>query len=156
VELRKAEILFKDEVAGTFEETAGGGTRFVYGADWKTPIACCLRVLRREHEWPRGVHPFFQQLGPEGWLREEQARVAHIDEEDDFGLLLRYGADCIGAVGFRRPEGAGIRQAARPWADSEWAQHGAGHGALNEDTINLPQVPSIGAPGFPPQENPAG
>jgi serine/threonine-protein kinase HipA len=25
--------------------------------------------------------------------------VAHISEEDDFGLLIRYGADCIGAVG---------------------------------------------------------
>jgi serine/threonine-protein kinase HipA len=107
MELRTGEILFKDKIAGTLEETAGGGTRFIYGADWKTPIACCLPVLRREHEWPHGVHPFFQQLGPEGWLREEQARFAHIDEEDDFGLLLRYGADCIGAVGVRRPEGAG-------------------------------------------------
>jgi serine/threonine-protein kinase HipA len=45
------------------------------------------------------LHPFFQHLGAEGWLRERQARVAHVEEQDDFGLLLRYGADCIGAVG---------------------------------------------------------
>jgi serine/threonine-protein kinase HipA len=57
--------------------------------------------LQREHEWAQGVHPFFQHLAPEGWLREKQARTAHIAEEDDFGLLLRYGADCIGAVGMR-------------------------------------------------------
>lgn len=102
MELRKAEILFKDNPAGTFEETANGGTRFTYGTAWQTPIACTFPILQREHEWPQGVHPFFQHLGPEGWLREKQARVAHIAEEDDFGLLLRYGADCIGAVGVRR------------------------------------------------------
>ncbi len=103
--LRRAEILSKDQVAGTLEETAGGGTRFIYAPKWWTQIACSLSILQREHEWAQGVHPFFQHLGPEGWLRETQARVAHIAEEDDFGLLLRYGADCIGAVGVRRSPG---------------------------------------------------
>jgi serine/threonine-protein kinase HipA len=100
--LRKAEVLFKDQPVGTFEETANGGTRFTYDPKWQVPIACTLPILKREHEWAQGVHPFFQHLGPEGWLREKQARTAHIAEEDDFGLLLRYGADCIGAVGVRR------------------------------------------------------
>jgi serine/threonine-protein kinase HipA len=103
--LRKAEILFKDQPAGTLEETAGGGTRFTYAQGWQTQIACSLPILRREHEWARGLHPFFQHLGPEGWLREKQARVGQISEEDDFGLLLNYGADCIGAVGVRPPPG---------------------------------------------------
>lgn len=41
-------------------------------------------------------------MGPEGWLREKQARGAHIrDEQNDFALLLAYGEDCIGAVGLR-------------------------------------------------------
>jgi serine/threonine-protein kinase HipA len=101
MDVRAAEVLFKDSVAGTLVETASGGTRFSYAADWKQSIACCLPVERREHEWAQGLHPFFQHLGPEGWLRQRQARVAHIAEEDDFGLLLRYGADCIGAVGVR-------------------------------------------------------
>jgi serine/threonine-protein kinase HipA len=101
VNLRAAEVLFKDSEAGTLIETANGGTRFTYAADWKQPIACCLPVGRREHEWAQGLHPFFQHLGPEGWLRQRQARVAHIAEDDDFGLLLRYGADCIGAVGVK-------------------------------------------------------
>lgn len=104
---RKAEILFKDQVAGTLEETAGGGTRFVYGPDWRESIACCFPVTRREHEWAAGLHPFFEHLGTEGWLREQQARVAHIAQEDDLGLLLRYGADCIGAVGVRPPQNEG-------------------------------------------------
>jgi serine/threonine-protein kinase HipA len=112
VNLRTADILFKDQLAGTLQETANGGTRFIYSAQWQTPIGCCLPVLQREHEWAQGVHPFFQQLGPEGWLRETQARVGHLAEEDDFGLLLRYGADCIGAVGVRRSKGAKEQDAA--------------------------------------------
>lgn len=102
--LRRALVQFKGQSAGTFEETADGGTRFTYDGSWERSISCCLPSAQREHEWRHGVHPFFQHLGPEGWLREQQARVAHIAEEDDFGLLLRYGADCIGAVGLKRTE----------------------------------------------------
>ena len=95
---RSAEIWFKDKHAGILTETATGGTRFSYNPTWTEEIACCLPIIQREHEWQTGLHPFFQHLGPEGWLREQQARTAHVVEEDDFGLLLRYGADCIGAV----------------------------------------------------------
>jgi serine/threonine-protein kinase HipA len=80
-------------------ETARGGTRFTYLPGWTEDIACCLPATHREHDWPVGLHPFFAHLGAEGWLREQQARLAHIAEADEFGLLLRYGADCIGAVG---------------------------------------------------------
>ncbi len=104
--LREANILFKDRAAGKLVETAGGGTRFTYASGWGEDIACCFPATRREHEWSQGLHPFFQHLGPEGWLRERQARVAHITEEDDLGLLLRYGADCIGAVSVVPPEEA--------------------------------------------------
>jgi len=97
--LRVAKITFRGQVAGRLEETAAGGTRFIYHGEWRETIACCLPVARREHEWAIGLHPFFQHLGPEGWLREKQARTAHVADEDDFGLLLRYGEDCIGAVG---------------------------------------------------------
>lgn len=104
--LRSAEILFKDQPAGILEETATGGTRFTYTKGWNTDIACCFPGSRREHEWKVGIHPFFQHLGPEGWLRQQQARVGHIQEQDDFGLLLRFGADCIGAISVRAREGA--------------------------------------------------
>ncbi len=97
--LRVAHISFKDQIAGRLEETATGGTRFIYHEAWRETIGCCLPASRREHDWGQGLHPFFQHLGAEGWLRERQARIAHVAEDDDFGLLLRYGADCIGAVG---------------------------------------------------------
>jgi serine/threonine-protein kinase HipA len=102
--LKSAEVFFKDKLAGTLEETVTGGSRFSYVQGWTEDIACCFPVTKGEHDWANGLHPFFQHLGPEGWLREEQARGAHIETENDFGLLLRYGADCIGAVGVK-PEG---------------------------------------------------
>lgn len=43
--------------------------------------------------------PFFEHLAPEGWLRGRQARAGGTADQDDLGLLLNYGADCIGAVG---------------------------------------------------------
>src|SRR5271156_4610266 len=98
IDLRAAKVCFKDQIAGRLEETAAGGTRFIYREAWFLAIACCLPLARREHEWTIGLHPFFQNLGTEGWLRERQARAAHISEEDDLGLLLRHGGDCIGAV----------------------------------------------------------
>jgi serine/threonine-protein kinase HipA len=94
-----AQVSFKGVIAGSLEETTRGGTRFIYAPEWRDTIGCCLPVTRREHEWPTGLHPFFQHLGAEGWLRGRQARLAHVAEQDDLGLLLRYGDDCIGAVG---------------------------------------------------------
>lgn len=98
---RIAEVLFKDKVAGRLEETPDGGSRFTYGREWREPIACAFPTEQREYLWRPGLQPFFEHLAPEGWLRERQARGAQISQQDDFGLLLRYGADCIGAVGLR-------------------------------------------------------
>ena len=63
--------------------------------------------------WPVGLHPVFQQFGPEGWLRQQQARAGRVDEEDDFGLLLRYGTDCIGAISVRPADGTESRAEVR-------------------------------------------
>lgn len=101
---RTAIVLFQDQRAGLLQETERGGTRFIYDPGWREPIACCFPSDRREHDWRVGLHPFFEHLGTEGWLRQQQARAAHLVEEDDIGLLLRFGADCIGAVSIARPD----------------------------------------------------
>jgi serine/threonine-protein kinase HipA len=59
----------------------------------------------RDHYWRGGLHPFFEHLGPEGWLRGRQARAGRTADQDDFGILLKFGADCIGAVGVRPADG---------------------------------------------------
>ena len=96
--LRRAHILYKDQVAGLVEETPQNGTEFTYREDWSQTIACALPIEEKRVAWPRGLHPVFENLGPEGWLRRKQALAGQVAVEDDFGLLLRYGADCIGAL----------------------------------------------------------
>lgn len=103
--LRAATVIFKGQPAGLMTELAGGAMRFTYNPGWPTSIACALPVAQQEFTWRAGLHPFFQHLGPEGWLREKQARAGRVDQEDDLGLLLRYGEDCIGAVGIRPIDG---------------------------------------------------
>jgi serine/threonine-protein kinase HipA len=95
-------VTYKGRLAGQLSEV-GDGTRFLYNEGWRETIACSLPVESREHFWRAGLHPFFEHLAPEGWLRARQARAARASEQDDFGLLLTYGGDCIGAVGVRPP-----------------------------------------------------
>lgn len=67
-----------------------------------------MPITTREHFWRRGLIPFFEHLGPEGWLRGQQARAGGTPDQDDFGLLLNYGADCIGAVGIQPEDGTHV------------------------------------------------
>ncbi|URW75902.1 HipA domain-containing protein [Sphingomonas donggukensis] len=97
-------MTYKRQFAGTLREV-GAGTRFEYHDGWNETIACSLPVSKRDHYWPTGLFPFFEHLAPEGWLRARQARAARASDQDDLGLLLRFGADCIGAVGVRPPGG---------------------------------------------------
>ncbi len=96
---RIADITFKDKIAGSLKE-AGQGAVFEYAQGFNQQIACCFPISKRRYTNDFGLHPFFSHLGSEGWLREKQARYG-LQEQDDFGLLLRYGADCIGAVGVK-------------------------------------------------------
>lgn len=93
----------------------GPDTRFVYEEGWDQEIACALPIGTREHFWRGGLIPFFEHLGPEGWLRGRQARAGGTPDQDDFGLLLNYGADCIGAVGILPEDGTHVH--ALPDAD---------------------------------------
>ncbi len=102
--LRHARIDFKGRLAGSLRETPDGGTVFEYDSEFPEDIACTLPRAHDSHYWSVGLHPFFEHLGPEGWLRNRQARTAEIDVEDDFGILLAFGADCIGAVSVHSPE----------------------------------------------------
>ncbi|MBP7338299.1 HipA domain-containing protein [Niveispirillum sp.] len=115
--MRTAQVLFKGQRAGLLRETAAGGSQFVYDPGWTQDIGCCLPVSSGAHPWPAGLHPFFQHLGPEGWLRERQARAGRIEDQDDLGLLLRYGADCIGAVSVLPLDGAATPADPATWPD---------------------------------------
>jgi len=91
--------------AGWIEET-DTGTRFTYDADWlarpaAVPVSLTL-PLRAEPFDHASLHPFFENLLPEGWLLEISTTRLKIPKDDAFGLLLATCADCIGAVEIER------------------------------------------------------
>ena len=112
--LRYGIVTYKSQRAGILSELAGGGTRFLYDEGVTQSIACALPATQREHEYTFGLLPFFAHLAPEGWLRERQSAFADVDGNDDFGILLAFGADCIGAVGVVDPGHSHDRVRLRP------------------------------------------
>jgi serine/threonine-protein kinase HipA len=100
--LRKADVMFKDALAGVIEETAQG-YGFSYSPDYLKagrPIAVAF-PLREQPYSSDTLFPFFKGLLPEGWFREIVCRTLKVDTKDDFGLLIRACGDCIGAVWIR-------------------------------------------------------
>jgi serine/threonine-protein kinase HipA len=87
--------------AGIIEETAQG-SRFTYDPTYLArpkalPISPTL-PLRPEPYESRGLHPFFENLLPEGWLLDRTCTKLGLDPNDAFGLMLATCADCAGAV----------------------------------------------------------
>lgn len=86
---------------GIIEETPGG-SRFTYDRAYLArpdaiPLSSTL-PLRPEPYESRGLHPFFENLLPEGWLLDQTCRKLGLDRTDAFGLMLATCADCAGAV----------------------------------------------------------
>jgi serine/threonine-protein kinase HipA len=116
--LRYGIVTYKGRRAGTLREEAAGGTSFDYDAGFTQTIACALPASRHRLDDPYGLIPFFAHLGPEGWLRLRQSAYAELDSSDDFGILLAYGRDCVGAVGIEDPAAHPLRRAPGPLASS--------------------------------------
>jgi serine/threonine-protein kinase HipA len=105
--LRRAIVSLDGARAGVLEETPTG-TRFTYDPAWiaragAVPVSLTLRVGPEPYE-SKGLHPFFENLLPEGWLLEIATTKLKIAKDDAFGLLLATCADCIGAVEVRPEE----------------------------------------------------
>jgi serine/threonine-protein kinase HipA len=98
---RKALVKLSGQAVGAIEEH-GGGTRFTYLSEWlvrpdAVPVSLTL-PLREEPYVSTGLHPFFENLLPEGWLLEVTSKTLKISKDDAFGLLLATCRDCVGAV----------------------------------------------------------
>ena len=98
---RKGWVSVSGRRAGVIEEN-GRQTVFTYLPEWTarsgaTPVSLTLPV-REEPYVSEGLHPFFENLLPEGWLLDVTSRTLKISKDDAFGLLLATCADCVGAV----------------------------------------------------------
>ena len=86
---------------GTIEEF-DHQTKFTYAPEWlerpgARPVSLTL-PLRGEPYVSQGLHPFFENLLPEGWLLDVSSKALKISKSDAFGMLLATCSDCVGAV----------------------------------------------------------
>jgi len=96
---RKAEVHFKDELAGFLSETENG-YRFAYDKNFLgggQPISVSLPLRETPYE-SKELFSFFEGLLPEGWYLDIVSATAKVDEHDSFGILLATSANTIGAV----------------------------------------------------------
>jgi serine/threonine-protein kinase HipA len=103
-------VRLEGQRVGLIEEF-DAGTRFQYDAEWLAradalPVSFTLPLTDRAYE-ARTLHPFFENLLPEGWLLEISTTKLKIPKDDVFGLLLALCADCVGAVEVVPAEGVG-------------------------------------------------
>lgn len=99
--LRSGIVRLDGVPVGRIEELEQG-SRFTYDAAWlaradAVPISLTLPLRAQPYD-SRSLHPFFENLLPEGWLLEIATSRLHISKDDALGLLLAVCADCIGAV----------------------------------------------------------
>jgi serine/threonine-protein kinase HipA len=106
--LRRAIVRLDGHPVGELVET-DSGSRFTYDESWLSrsgavPISLTLPLRAEPYDWP-GLHPFFENLLPEGWLLGIATSKLKIAPDDAFGLLLATCADCVGAVEIAPPAG---------------------------------------------------
>jgi len=108
---RIGRVKLSGNFVGTIEE-ADGRTTFAYSPEWlNTPNAVPVSLtlpLREEPYLSKGLHPFFENLLPEGWLLEVTTKKLKISKDDPFGLLLATCADCVGAVEIEPSESGAV------------------------------------------------
>lgn len=107
-------VYYQDRYAGLLQQEPGGRYAFSYDEAYLTAggpaIAHTLPLQKAPHYSEAGLHPFFDNLVAEGWLRNAQARALGVRADDRFTLLLAFGRDCAGAVSIIDPEPGGELQ----------------------------------------------
>ena len=100
-------VYYQDFLAGELKREPGGRCVFTYDKAYldayRPDIAFTLPRSGDPCVSEAGLHPFFDNLVAEGWLRDAQARALGIAPEDRFALLMAFGHDCAGAVSVRTP-----------------------------------------------------
>lgn len=104
-------VYYDKTFAGVLRQEPGGRCVFTYDPAYleqtRPAIAFTLPCRAEPHICEQGLHPFFDNLVAEGWLRDAQARALKVDPANRLALLLAFGHDCAGAVSIIDPAPAG-------------------------------------------------
>ena len=101
--MRQGKVYNNDLFAGIITESDAENYIFNYDDAYfynttLPPISVTL-PKSRQHHYSKELFPFFFNILSEGANRNLQCRILKIDEEDDFGLLLKTaGSETIGAI----------------------------------------------------------
>lgn len=101
--MRNCEILLNKVKAGLLTENDDKTFSFQYDPEYLEsahPKAVSLTLpLRKEPYFSKHLFPTFANMLSEGENRKIQSQLLHIDEDDDFGIMLATcRVDTIGAV----------------------------------------------------------
>ena len=101
--MRQCEVFVHDRKAGVLTENARNSYEFDYDKEYlkskdAVPVSLTLPLSDKTY-YSEVLFPFFFNMLSEGDNRKLQSRMLHIDEDDDFGILLATAQyDTIGAV----------------------------------------------------------
>ncbi|MCQ2186515.1 MAG: HipA N-terminal domain-containing protein [Bacteroidales bacterium] len=101
--MRQCEIFVKGVFAGVLTETDGRKFEFTYDgrylADDALPPVSLTLPKRKEPYYSDSLFSCFFNILSEGENRRFQSQLLHIDEKDDFGILLETAqSDTIGCL----------------------------------------------------------
>ena len=97
--MRQCKVYIHDVEAGVLQETDERQYVFSYLSGYREDPVCLAMPLRLEPYRSTHLFPYFFNMLSEGANRQTQAQLLHIDENDDFGILLATAQeDTIGAV----------------------------------------------------------
>ncbi len=100
---RKIKVSLYGEFCGVLTQDSSGYT-FEYNQNYKGPNLSLSLPVKKKRFHSEELHPFFQSLAPEGWLKKRYSELQKLDEKDTLGMLLSNGQNLLGAVKIERLE----------------------------------------------------
>ena len=97
--MRQCKVYVHDVEAGILQETDDRQYIFTYNSLYAGDPVCIAMPVRTKPYVSTHLFPYFFNMLSEGANRQTQSMLLHIDENDDFGILLATAQeDTIGAV----------------------------------------------------------
>ena len=97
--MRQCKVFVHGVEAGVLQETDERRYIYTYNTAYAGAPVCLAMPVREAPYYSDFLFPYFFNMLSEGANRQTQSMVLHIDENDDFGILLATAQeDTVGAV----------------------------------------------------------
>ena len=97
--MRQCKVFVHGREAGILQETDAKEYVFTYDGEYHGEPVCLAMPVRKESYHSMHLFPYFYNMLSEGSNRQVQSMLHHIDENDDFGIMMATAQyDTIGAV----------------------------------------------------------